>query len=128
VAYYYILYKYNIFICFFLSKKGDEERKLGFPGWRLEGDWRETGGRLEGDWRETGGILEGDWRETGGRLEGDWRETGGERFDVLSHSATLTPGNPGNPPVSHPYPNFYFRSKTLVKKDPSYRAFMRNEK
>jgi len=34
-----------------LSKKGCDERKLGFP----EGDWRETGGRLEGDWR-------GDWR------------------------------------------------------------------
>jgi hypothetical protein len=58
-----------------LSKKGDDERKLGFPGGRLGGDWRETGGRLEGDWRETRGRLEGDWRETGGEtggiLEGD---------------------------------------------------------
>lgn len=29
---------------------------------------------------------------------------GGERFDVLSHSATLTPGNTGNSPVTHQYP------------------------
>ena len=45
-------------------------------------------------------------RVTGGRLEGDWRETGGERFDVLSHSATLTPGNPGNSPVMLRTPSF----------------------
>jgi hypothetical protein len=41
----------NKIISFLVSKKGSQERKLGFPG--------------------------------------------GERFGVLSHSATLTPGNPG---------------------------------
>jgi len=38
------------------------------------------------------------------------------------------PGNPGNSPVWHQDNKFYFRLKTLVKKDPSYRAFTRNEK